>query len=70
MGADGVQGKIDEHPLSFGIYQFRYRAPYAVLYGSGRRIGVMADEVTERCPGAVLRDADGYLIVDYGRLFH
>jgi len=82
-GADGVQGmtrmsdrrakrdvvRIGEHRLGLGIYQFRYRKPYAALCGAGRHIGVMADEVADRYPDAVLRDADGYLMVDYGRLF-
>jgi hypothetical protein len=29
----------------------------------------MADEVAERYPDAVSRRSDGYLMVDYGRLF-
>jgi hypothetical protein len=38
------------------------------LYGAGRRVGLMADEVAEKYPDAVCRHADGYLRVDYGRL--
>ena len=84
MGADGALGmtmrsdrrakedivKIGQHPLGLGIYLFRYKAPFSRLYGTGRHIGVMADEVVERYPDAVSRSEDGYLMVDYGRLFH
>ena len=82
MGFDGASGmtmmsdrrtkeeilEIGRHPLGLGIYRFRYKAPYAELYGAGRRVGVMADEVAEKYPDAVCRHADGYLRVDYGRL--
>ncbi len=61
--------EIDRHPLGLVIYRFRYRAEFADRYGSGPHIGVMADEVAERYPDAVSRRADGYLMVDYGRLF-
>jgi hypothetical protein len=61
--------QIGRHPLGLGIYRFRYKAPYAELYGADRRVGVMADEVAEKYPDAVCRHADGYLRVDYGRLF-
>ena len=83
MGADAALGmtmmsdrrtkeeilEIGRHPLGVGIYRFRYKAPYAELYGAGRRVGVMADEVAEKYPDAVCRHTDGYLRVDYGRLF-
>ena len=62
--------KVGQHPLGLGIYLFRYKAPFSRLYGTGRHIGVMADEVLERYPDAVSRHEDGYLRVDYGRLFH
>jgi hypothetical protein len=60
--------EIGRHPLGLGIYRFRYKAPYAESYGTGRRVGVMADEVAEKYPDAVCRNADGYLSVNYGRL--
>ena len=83
MGADGALGmtmmsdrrtkeeilEIGRHPLGLGIYRVRYTSPYAELYGAGRWVGVMADEVAEKYPDAVCRHADGYLRVDYGRLF-
>jgi hypothetical protein len=62
--------KVGQHPLGLGIYLFRYKAPFSRLYGTGRHIGVMADEVAEKYPDAVSRHEDGYLRVDYGRLFH
>ena len=61
--------RIGQHPLGLGIYVFRYKAPYSERYGNHRRVGVMADEVVEKYPDAVYRHADGYLRVDYGRLF-
>jgi hypothetical protein len=61
--------QIGRHALDLGIYRFRYQAPYAKLYGAGRRVGVMADEVAGKYPDAVCRHADGYLRVDYGWLF-
>jgi hypothetical protein len=83
MGADGALGMtmmsdrrtkeevltLGRHPLGLGIYRFRYKPPFAELYGADRRVGVMADEVAEKYPDAVCRHADGYLRVDYGRLF-
>ena len=62
--------RIGQHPLGLGIYVFRYKAPYSEHYGNHRRVGVMADEVAEKYPDAVSRHEDGYLMVDYGRLFH
>jgi hypothetical protein len=62
--------RIGQHPLGLGIYVFRYKAPYSERYGNHRRVGVMADEVAEKFPDAVSRHEDGYLMVDYGRLFH
>ena len=62
--------RIGQHPLGLGVDVFRYKAPYSERYGNHRRVGVMADEVAEKYPDAVSRHEDGYLMVDYGRLFH
>lgn len=62
--------RIGQHPLGLGIYVFRYKAPWSERFGNQRRVGVMADEVAEKYPDAVSRHEDGYLMVDYGRLFH
>lgn len=45
------------------LYEFEY------IYGDGTRYqGVMAQEVLEVMPEAVLQDKDGFLAVDYGKL--
>jgi hypothetical protein len=62
--------RIGQHRLGLGLYLFRYKTPHSERYGSHRRVGVMADEVAEKYPDAVVRDEDGYLRVDYGRLFN
>ncbi len=50
--------------LDNGIGLYRYRYSWSdQLY-----VGVMAQEVAEIAPGAVVRDADGYLRVDYFQL--
>ncbi len=50
--------------LGNGIGLYRYRYSWSdQLY-----VGVMAQEVAEIAPGAVVRDADGYLRVDYFQL--
>jgi len=47
-----------------GLQLYRYRYAWSnTLY-----VGVMAQEVLEVAPNAVVRGADGYLRVDYGRL--
>jgi hypothetical protein len=46
-----------------GIYRFRYKGDDHTLY-----VGVMAQEVQNVVPGAVSRDRDGFLRVDYDRL--
>jgi hypothetical protein len=45
------------------LYRFRYRDSDPTLY-----VGVMAQEVQRIDPGAVSRDRDGYLTVDYDRI--
>src|SRR5262245_12622966 len=45
------------------LYRFRYKGGDPTLY-----VGVMAQEVQKIDPGAVSRDRDGYLLVDYERL--
>jgi hypothetical protein len=47
-----------------GINLYRYR----YLWSDTTYVGVMAHEVAEIVPEAVLRDADGYLSVNYARL--
>jgi hypothetical protein len=45
------------------LYRFRYKGSDRTAY-----VGVMAQDVQKIDPGAVSRDRDGYLMVDYDRL--
>lgn len=60
--------QIGQHALGLAIYRFRYLPRYARRYGASRKVGFMADEVALRYPGAVRRDPEGFLHVDYGCL--
>jgi hypothetical protein len=53
--------KVGDDPRGFGWYEFEY------VWGGGRRVGVMAQEVERVMPNAVL-DVGGYKAVDYGRM--
>jgi hypothetical protein len=46
-----------------GIYEFAYKSAPDFRFR-----GVMADEVQEKYPSAVVKNSDGYLMVDYGKL--
>lgn len=52
--------RIGAHPLGIGIYEYD-------IFGH-RDIGVMAQEVMDVQPEAVLMHPSGYMMVDYGRL--
>ena len=54
--------RVGTHRLGFGIYEFDY------VWG-GHAIGVMADEVKKVMPEAVSRDASGYDMVDYSKIY-
>jgi hypothetical protein len=54
--------RVGELKPGIGLYSFRY------LWGGGRRVGVMAQEVAMVRPEAVTVGAGGMLGVDYGRL--
>jgi hypothetical protein len=55
--------RIGEHPAGFGLYLFEYKhSPRA------RQFGVMADEVAQVMPEAVLVGPDGYRSVRYDML--
>jgi hypothetical protein len=45
------------------LYRFRYKGSDRTVY-----VGVMAQEVQKIDSSAVLRDRDGYLLVDYDRI--
>jgi hypothetical protein len=52
--------RIGTHPIGVGIYEYD-------IFGN-RQIGVMAQELLEVMPEAVLQHPSGYLMVNYGRL--
>jgi hypothetical protein len=58
--------RIDNDPRGFGWYSYRYQwEPVGV-----RHIGVMAQELLEHMPDAVVFLPSGLLAVDYGRVLH
>jgi len=54
--------KVGARPDGLGVYLFRY------LWDQAVHLGVMAQEVLWVKPEAVVRDASGFLAVDYGKL--
>ena len=56
------EGKLMGH----NIYSYRYKGKFD---DGGRHVGVMAQEVAEKRPDAVLTGSDGVKRVDYGKLF-
>jgi hypothetical protein len=54
--------QVGELDSGVGLYRYRY------LWSDTTYVGVMAQEIAAVKPDAVLRGADGYLRVDYGRL--
>lgn len=52
--------RLGTHPIGVGIYEYD-------IFGS-RQIGVMAQELMEVMPEAVIQHPSGYLMVNYGRL--
>jgi hypothetical protein len=54
--------RIGSHDLGFGIYRFKY------LWSEQDHIGVLAQEVAEVRPDAVVRGPDGFLRVDYAAI--
>ena len=70
IGASDIRLKDNIEPLGrvggHNVYAFDYKNP---ADGSGRQVGVMAQEVLQTRPDAVLERADGMLMVDYSKLF-
>jgi Ca2+-binding EF-hand superfamily protein len=56
--------------LSNGIslYDFTYKEPYASVYGSDRKRGVIAQEIKDDYPSAVSISRNGMYMVDYTKL--
>jgi hypothetical protein len=59
---------IGTHPIGVGLYLFDYKLEFHALTGSGRRVGVMADEVEAVLPQAVSVHPQGHKMVDYAML--
>ena len=54
--------RVAVHPAGFGICRFKY------LWSDTQYLGVIAQEVLEVMPDAVVRGDDGFLRVDYAAL--
>jgi hypothetical protein len=54
--------RVGEHPLGVGIYGFKY------LWSDVEHVGVLAQEVAERAPAAVVEGPGGFLTVDYAAI--
>jgi len=52
--------QVGEHPLGIGIYEYD-------IFGKRER-GVMADEVAQVMPDAIVPHSSGYMMVNYGKL--
>ncbi len=55
--------RVGTHPLGIGLYLFDYKP--GIGQAEGRHFGVMADEVEQVLPQAVVLHPDGYRMVDY-----
>ncbi len=60
--------RIDTHPFGIGLYLFDYKPEYRERCGTGRQLGIMADEVETVVPDAVFVHPDGYKMVNYAKL--
>jgi hypothetical protein len=54
--------RVGEHPLGFGIYGFKY------LWSDVEQVGVLAQEVAERMPAAVVEGPGSFLAVNYAAI--
>jgi Chaperone of endosialidase len=54
--------RIGAHALGFGIYRFKY------LWSEEEYIGVLAQEVAEVLPSAVVRQPNSFFAVDYAAI--
>ena len=60
--------RIGTHQLGIGLYLFNFQPEYQSEFGSGRHLGVMADEVETVLPEAVSIHPRGFKTVDYDML--
>ena len=54
--------RVGSLPNGLSVYEFEY------IWGGGKKIGVMADEVEQILPSAVMTDSLGFKAVDYSQL--
>ena len=54
--------RIGTHPMGFGIYRFKY------LWSEADYVGVLAQEVLEKAPHAVVKGPADFLAVNYAAL--
>lgn len=54
--------------MGLPVYEYEYKPEYKHLVGSGKFIGVMAQDVEKVMPEAVVEHPDGYKMVNYGAL--
>lgn len=60
--------QVGSDPRGFNFYLFDYKQELRDAHGHGRHFGVMADEIEQIMPEAVILRADGYRMVDYAKL--
>ena len=60
--------RMGAHSSGIGLYLYNYSPEFAARMGCGKFLGVMAQEVLEVNPSAVVLDESGYYAVDYRAL--
>ena len=55
-------------PNGLPVYEYEYKPEFKDIAGHGKHIGVMAQEVEQVMPEAVITNANGYKMVNYGLL--
>jgi hypothetical protein len=60
-------GRLDN---GFPLYAFQYKPEFRDECGHGFQIGVMAQDIEQVIPDAVSVHADGYKMVDYGKVLN
>lgn len=55
-------------PNGLPVYEYEYKPEFKDQWGHGKQVGVMAQEVEQVMPEAVIEHPDGYKMVNYGAL--
>lgn len=55
-------------PNGLPVYEYEYKPEFKNRWGHGKQVGVMAQEVEQVMPEAVIEHPDGYKMVNYGAL--